>query len=380
MAQLHKLKSLLPLEVIEQGAQQQIYSALELPQVKVLAIMPDCHCGYDLPIGAVALVENAISASYVGYDIGCGMCAVDTGITWENIVSAEWDKRKKLHDEIKSVIPTGFAKRSKIICKVPAFKSGSGDKNLNDQVNKNVEHQLGTLGGGNHFIEIGKNRAGNLCVVIHSGSRRCGWDVGNYYMRLANSLKIKFFDLDGELGQAYLHDMNYFLDWALKNRLIMIEEVLSVLGFSLPDRKHIITNSLINENHNHAVLTPNGVIHRKGATPADEGQLGVIPGNMRDGTYITRGLGNTEYLSSASHGAGRVLGRKAAKAKLSLEDFEDAMKGHDVYADVSLSTIDESPMAYKDVEQVIGYQDGIVVDVIDHIKPLINIKGGGDDN
>ena len=150
-------------------------------------------------------------------------------------------------------------------------------------------------------------------------------------MRKAKELNSRFFSIDSDLGQAYLHDMNFFLDFALQNRLTMMREVLTLLGLNFQESNNIIKNSLINENHNHAVVTDDGIIHRKGATPADLGQLGVIPGNMRDGTYITKGLGNSEYLSSASHGAGRVMGRRAAKEKITLESFKKAMEGFNVY-------------------------------------------------
>ena len=132
-------------------------------------------------------------------------------------------------------------------------------------------------------------------------------------------------------------------------------------------------NVAINENHNHAVVTKDGVLHRKGATPAEKGVLGVIPGTMKSGTYITIGLGNDKFLNSASHGAGRVLGRKAAKRELTLEQHQNWMKG--IVAKVEESTIDEAHGAYKDLDDVIRYQEGIVIDVVDYVKPLINVKG-----
>ena len=379
MAQLQKLKSLIPMNEIELAAQQQIYTTLEMDEVKLLAIMPDCHAGYDLPVGAVALVDGCISPGYVGYDIGCGMCSVNTGVTWDEVVPKAREQRKQMHDALRGEIPVGFNKRSKRHRDAGAFSSAGGDKNLSIMVDKNVGLQLGTLGGGNHFIEIGRNRAGELCITIHSGSRRAGYDVGEYYMRQANALKTKFLRLDSDLGQAYLQDMNFFLQFALDNRLIMIKTALKVMGFNFKQIHDIIGKTLINENHNHAVVTAEGVVHRKGATPADLGQPGIIPGNMRDGTYVTRGLGNAEYLCSASHGAGRVMGRRAAKERVTLQDFTDAMKGHDVYADVSKATIDESPLVYKDIANVIGYQEHVVIEVVDHITPLITIKGGGEE-
>jgi tRNA-splicing ligase RtcB len=130
---------------------------------------------------------------------------------------------------------------------------------------------------------------------------------------------------------------------------------------------------MINENHNHAIITEDGVLHRKGATPADKGQIGVIPGNMKDGVYVTVGLGNEEYLSSASHGAGRRFSRRKAKETISISDFENDMKG--IVCKVDNGTLDESPSAYKDINMVIERQEGIVIEVVDYLKPLVNIKG-----
>ena len=157
------------------------------------------------------------------------------------------------------------------------------------------------------------------------------------------------------------------LEYALENRKIMMEIILDSIGL---DRSNM--EKLFNETHNHAISTPDGVLHRKGATPADKDQIGVIPGNMKAGTYITRGLGNTEYLSSSSHGAGRILSRTAAKEKYTEKELRTEMEG--IFTRIHSGMIDEIPMAYKDLDYVILLQQDIVIDVIDKIKPLINIK------
>jgi len=233
--------------------------------------------------------------------------------------------------------------------------------------------QLGTLGGGNHFIELGKNRVGNLCITIHSGSRNPGHSIATYYMRLSKNIDKNlpngFLNLDGEIGQAYLKDMEFAQDYALENRKIMMKKVLDILGLSWNQYKR----KMVNENHNHAIVTEDGVLHRKGATPADKGQIGIIPGNMKDGVYVTIGLGNEEYLSSASHGAGRTMSRTKIKEMVTLSDFCDSMVG--IIAKVEKSTIDESCFAYKDLDVVIGMQEGIVIDIVDKVKPLVNVKG-----
>ncbi|ACO03910.1 MAG TPA: RtcB family protein [Persephonella sp.] len=363
-----KIKSLIDLSQIEPEALKQIYDVASLDIVKKLAIMPDVHTGYDLCIGGVALVEDHISPSFVGYDIGCGMCFVNTGVKKEEIFRSR-KEREKIAQQIYKAIPVGNNIRKKPLDYKP-FKSASGDKNLTKKVNDKLYHSLGTLGSGNHFIEIGENLEGYVCITIHSGSRNIGHSIASYYMK-----KGRFLPLKSDIGQAYIQDMNFALEYALENRLTMMKEILKILGFTEKEAKKIIKKTLINENHNHAVITEEGVLHRKGATPADEGQLGIIPANMRDGVYVTVGLGNKEFLSSASHGAGRVLSRRKAKELIDLEEFKKVMDSADIVAKVSPSTLDEAPFAYKDINQVIEAQRGVVVEIIDQVKPVINIKG-----
>ena len=362
---MEKLHSLVPLHEIEEGAYKQIMNVLQLDFLKSLAIMPDVHAGYDLCIGGVALLDNHISPSFVGYDIGCGMTHINTKVKTEDVFCNKKEK-ETLFKRIYQHIPVGFNLRSKAL-DYKEFKSASGDKKLDERIQGKLCASLGTLGGGNHFIEIGENRKNEVCITIHSGSRNIGHSIASKYMKLGSHLV-----LDSELGQAYLHDMNFALEYALENRLTMIKEVLRLIGAKNFGQ---IKDTLINENHNHAIVTEDGVLHRKGATPAAKGQLGVIPANMRDGVYITKGLGNKEYLKSASHGAGRVYSRRKAKEEIPFELFKETMNESDIVAKVEASTLDESPFAYKDIDTVIGYQEGVVVDVVDKITPLINVKG-----
>lgn len=364
-----KLKLLIPLEEIEPSALTQIHDVLSLDCLKKLVIMPDVHTGYDLVIGGVALLDDHISPSFVGYDIGCGMVYISTGIRTADLLP---DSRAKvgLFQKIQNLIPSGFASRKSKVFGFPKFVSPSGNKDLITRVNDKVENQAGTLGGGNHFIEIGENRSGEVCITIHSGSRNVGHSIGGYYMKQG-----RLFPLNSDLGRAYQHDMNYALNFALYNRETMLRTVLALMNFNEQDITRIMTG-MVNENHNHAVVTTDGVLHRKGATPADLGQIGIIPANMRDGVYITRGLGNQEYLSSASHGCGRRMGRKEAKRSLDLEEFKGQMER--IVSTSDKTTLDEAPGAYKDITSVIAYQEGIVIEVIDFVKPLINIKAQGD--
>ncbi len=365
---MEKIKSLIDLTEIEPEAVKQIYDVASLDIVKKLAIMPDVHAGYDLCIGGVALVEDHISPSFVGYDIGCGMCFVNTDIDTGQIFRSKKD-RENIAQEIYREIPVGKNIRKKPLDYTP-FRSASGDKNLEKKVNDKLFLSLGTLGSGNHFIEIGENLEGKVCITIHSGSRNIGHSIASFYMK-----KGRFLPLDSDIGKAYLEDMNFALEYALENRLTMMKKILKILGFTDKEIKKLINKKLINENHNHAVLTKEGVLHRKGATPAEEGQYGIIPANMRDGVYVTVGLGNKEFLSSASHGAGRVLSRRKAKEVIDIKEFKKVMEMADIVAKVSEKTIDEAPFAYKDINKVIQAQEGVVIKVIDVVKPLINIKG-----
>jgi len=288
----------------------------------------------------------------------CGMCSLDTGIKAASVTTL-----RGIYNDILKVIPTGFSSHTKDQGYDWVLFSDVMDVNTHQRVQAKVGTQLGTLGGGNHFIELGENQKGNLCVTIHSGSRNVGHTIGGWYMK-----KGRLFPLESELGQAYLQDMNFALEWALENRLRMMTQVLQCLGLH-PNQ---LANRVINENHNHAVVTPEGVLHRKGATPADLGQLGVIPANMRDGVYITEGLGESYYLSSASHGCGRVMGRNQAKKTLDYQEFKDGMQG--IICSTNRSILDEAPAAYKDINYVLAKQEGVTVSVIDHIRPLLNIK------
>lgn len=372
---LDKLRSLIPIYELEQEAQSQIYEALALDFLLKLAVMPDCHTGYTLPIGGVALLDNVISPEYVGYDIGCGMCFIITRILANKFFKNE-KKKLKLFDELYERIPVGFNSREKNIS-YKDFKSPSNNKKLIEKVKARLYIQLGTLGGGNHFIEIGVSLEGYITITIHSGSRNIGHSIASYYMKLAKKsdkgLPRGYFHLHGEAGQQYLHDMNFALDYALENRKIMMTEVLFLFGYNEHEINNLINNNMVNENHNHAVITKEGVLHRKGATPAKKGQVGIIPGSMKTGVYVTEGLGNEYYLNSSSHGAGRKMSRKKAKQTIVMDRFKKQMAG--IVAKIDKSTLDEAPDAYKDLHKVIKEQEDVVIKTTDYIYPIINVKG-----
>ncbi len=423
-----RLSLTIPPERIDAATWDQIESALALPCMVHLAVMPDAHAGYDLCIGGVALLDGHISPSFVGYDIGCGMCHVNTGLPADEALPDE-AARRLLFDRLRLSIPVGTATRAAGEYDLPRFTSASGDAQLTEAVNARQSIQLATLGGGNHFLEVGVNKRGEIGITVHSGSRRSGWDIGAWYMRQG-----RLFPLDSRLGRAYRQDMDWALDYALLNRRLMLEHALRALAdvhrqLARPTHKPVtgtaapkvrtrpaaspasalpasslsslvpaaspapssqpplseqeislLLGRMINENHNHAVVWnqpgPSGaplVLHRKGATPADAGQPGIIPANQRDGVYVTEGLGNTEYLSSASHGAGRRMSRNEAQRTISLERFQTQMRG--IVCRSDMGVLDEAPDAYKPIAEVLAAQDGVLVRVIDHFRPLVVLKG-----
>lgn len=211
-------------------------------------------------------------------------------------------------------------------------------------------------------------------MTVHSGSRNPGHTIASHYNHLSKvedtELGRGFFHLNGDIGQAYLADMQFMMRFAAANRQHMLEKVFKILNLGW--KKEIFRYPLINEHHNHATVTPEGVLHRKGAIEAHKQQAGVIPGNMRDGVFITEGLGNVEFLNSASHGAGRTMSRTAAKKAIDVEVFQAQMEG--ISGVVGKSTLDEAPDAYKDIQNVIRLQEGINIKVTEFIKTIINVK------
>lgn len=396
-------------EVLEDSALKQFDEAMALDCNVQGALMPDAHTGYTLPIGAVVKSKGKVFPAYVGYDIGCGMCAVKLDITKEDI------DLEKLREHILNTIPIGFKRHEK-----PIWLNQNTETTTNilvQHIKTTAEYQIGTLGGGNHFIEVGESEKDKkLWIVIHSGSRGLGHKVASYYMDLAtiedvdikkiedefltgreifkernleayNKAKDKFiksqllkqtknkeghysFDIDSDNGRNYLADMNFCLDYALENRKTMIARIYE--GIFAQKVCKMDMEHFINRNHNHAEVKNGYVIHRKGATHAESGMMGVIPGNMRDGSFIVKGKGNKDSMSSSSHGAGRVLSRKQARETLSVSEYYADTVG--IVSNHTDKTIDESPRAYKNIFEVMDLQDELV-EVIDRVIPILNIKG-----
>lgn len=396
---------------IEDEAIRQFNEAMNLDCNVQGALMPDAHAGYTLPIGAVIKSDGYVFPSYVGYDIGCGMCAVNIDIAKDDI------NLEQLKKHIIDSIPLGSNKHKE----KQNINISKDSYNISDFAKYRIEdtgiYQIGTIGGGNHFIEVGESQNNkSIWIVIHSGSRGLGYKIADYYMSLAtqdsvniekleeefifgkeifknvnpdgykkafkifiekqwnNATKNKEghfgFKLDSELAKAYIEDMNYCLDFALENRRKMIGTIINGIESQL--NKKVNEVLFINRNHNHAEIKENFVIHRKGATHAENGMFGVIPANMKDGSFIVKGKGNVESMSSSSHGAGRVLSRKKAKESLDINEFHETMKN--IITNHTDDTLDESPKAYKNIFEVMELQKDLV-EIIDRSIPILNIKG-----
>jgi tRNA-splicing ligase RtcB len=357
-------------EVLEQEALNQFESAMQQPFVVRGALMPDAHAGYSLPIGAVVATDGVVLPSWVGYDIGCGMCALPTSYKATDVT----EKAQQIFDGIYQAVPVGFSHNTSNTQWVGSDVLPRTER-MQEIFDKNGLRQLGSLGGGNHFAEVGADETGEVWIVIHSGSRGIGHTTATHYMRIASgdgkAREGHFgFAVDSENGQNYIKDLNFCLAFALENRREIMRRIVGVIDSLVVGDAY--WHELINRNHNHAELTDGLWIHRKGATHAEAGMMGVIPGNMRDGSFIVRGKGNQDALWSSSHGAGRVLGRKEAKRVLNMDSFTETMAG--VVALVTDETLDESPFAYKDIFSVMAQQIDMV-ETIAHVRPILNIKG-----
>jgi len=396
--------------VLETEALDQFIDAMQQKEVVKGALMPDAHSGYTLPIGGVVALKGNICPAYVGYDIGCGVCALKTTFKKTDIK----EKQNQIFDSIYELIPVGFEIN-------PPSKAANysleGLTSIGQKIASEKQHnrQLGTLGGGNHFIEIGYDENDNVWIIIHSGSRGVGHGLATHYMKLAFinidkmyadydekhqqakryqnksgyeknrkkaiDLLIKkakadeghhYLDVNTQEGKDYITDLKWCLNYALENRKIMLERVMdAILRFCYGKAKW---ETLINRNHNHAELKDGLWIHRKGATHAEKDMLGVIPGNMRDGCYIVKGKGNPDSLCSSSHGAGRQKSRSKAKKDLNVDVFKFQMEG--IKSSASIDTLDEAPGAYKNFDDVMNNQKDLI-EKLYHIKPLINIKDSG---
>lgn len=328
-----------------------------------IAIMPDCHAGAGSCIGFTMQMNDRIIPDVVGVDIGCGMLSRKFDVESFDIPAFD--------AFIKENIPSGFAINDKVYRGVDFFTETVKKIGMDEG---RALRSIGTLGGGNHFIEAGFGADGKLWVTIHSGSRNFGLQIAKYHGLKAKELCVKwgadtqgipFLVVDSPEGKDYIADQLIGSQYASINRETMMNKLEKFFGVSPVDS--------IESRHN--FIDDAGMI-RKGATPAHEGQRVIIPFNMRDGLALCVGKGNKKYNYSAPHGAGRILSRSKAKAVLDVGLFQEDMKQAGVYTTTANEgTIDESPDAYKDMN-IILENIKETVDVIEMVKPVYNFKAG----
>jgi tRNA-splicing ligase RtcB (3'-phosphate/5'-hydroxy nucleic acid ligase) len=367
-------------DIENEALEQAIVIADMLPVHSHLALMPDVHAGKGIPIGAVLPLINGISPFAVGSDIGCGMLAVKTHLTDIDI-----EYQKEIFGKLRDRIPVGHEHRSKSSTPIEweGFETAPVYSKIIKQELSSARYQLGTLGGGNHFIEVQKGSDGNIWFMIHSGSRNLGKKVADYYHDLAfkngvvSVAELPYFEMDTDLGKEYFEVMNFSLAFAQKNRDAMADIVIGTFKQVLGD---ITLVKRINIHHNYANkethFGKDVILHRKGATLATKDTVGIIPGSQGDPSYIVHGLGNEESFQSCSHGAGRKLSRNKAKKTLNREDEEEHMRSIGIVCDFGRGNLDEAKGAYKDIEVVMRNQDDLV-EVLAKLMPyqLPAIKG-----
>lgn len=371
------------LDDLEPGALAQAKNLANLPfAFKHIPLMPDSHQGYGMPIGSILATKDVVVPNAVGVDIGCGMCALRTNLT--EISTSELKATLK---EARERIPLGMNWHDEAQDEswMPA---GWEELELVSRGYSRALKQVGTLGGGNHFVEIQRGDDGFIWIMIHSGSRNLGYKVAGYYNRKAELLneqyhsavtkkmELAFLPIETDEAKAYIKEMNYCVEFALANRKLMMSRMVDALATVVGEFEY---GDIINKAHNFASwenhFGENVFVHRKGATRARKDELGMIPGSQGTCSYIVRGLGNAESFESCSHGAGRKMGRKHAQRELDLEAEKASLDAKGVvHALRSKSDLDEAPGAYKDIDVVMKNQTDLA-EIVVKLEPLAVLKG-----
>lgn len=380
---------------IEPQALQQLRNIAKLPWVHGVRVMPDVHLGKGATVGSVIAMKDAVSPNAVGVDIGCGMLGVKTSLTAADLP----DDLGTLRAHIEETIPVGFnghdsalnlARVRPVGGSNAAFLSGTSAfwdrfSGLHEGVQKiegRARQQLGTLGGGNHFIEICLDEDDVVWLQLHSGSRNIGKELAERHISVAKGLDHNLALPDRDLAvflagtremKAYLNDLTWAQEFAARSRAVMMALLVNVMREWFPDATY---EQVANVHHNYvAVETIDDtelIVTRKGAIRAGAGDIGLIPGSMGTGSYIVRGIGSTESYQSASHGAGRKMSRSAAKRNFTVDDLVEQTAGVECRKDAGV--VDEIPGAYKDLESVIAAQVDLV-DVVARLRTILCVKG-----
>jgi len=392
---------------IEESAEKQLHNISQMPFIhKHVAVMPDVHWGCGATIGSVIPTLGAIIPAAVGVDLGCGMMALETNLTANDLP----DSLREIRSSLEAKIPHGRTAvgrsydplkdrglwsntpkineeallKDNLLARLKIIVDKQGNKPLERQMAR-IQNQLGTLGTGNHFFEICLDKDNRVWIMLHSGSRGIGNSIGSYFIEKAKKDMRKWFinlpDIDlsyfvegTDNFVEYVEAVGWAQDFAKLNRQIMMENALEVLRKFFPsldtEREAINChhNYISRENH----FGANVWVTRKGAIRARSEELGIIPGSMGARSFIVKGLGNAESFNSCSHGAGRKMSRGAAKKAFTIKDLEKQTEGIECRKDAEV--IDEIPGAYKDIEQVMDNQSDLV-EVVAELKQILCIKG-----
>jgi len=392
---------------LEAGCREQAMHLANLPFLhRWVALMPDTHSGFGMPIGGVIATEEVIIPNAVGVDIGCGMVFVQTDLPVELLQRVETPNGKlgqAMVGDILRSIPTG-SEHHQIRHDCTAAQEFS--QALREQPPSLVSQcllpeleracfQVGTLGSGNHFIELQTDDAGRLGIMVHSGSRNVGYTICNYFNGLARRLNqeikspippewdLAYLPLDTEIGREYIRWMDFALAFARENREQMLSQVITIVQ-SLAEKhagvKKITLSERVNCHHNYAAReTHDGRqvwVHRKGAIRAGRGEMGIIPGAMGSFSYLVRGLGNPESFLSCSHGAGRLMSRHEAKQRFSVQDTVSDLKKLGVFLGKvrRRDVAEESRHAYKNIDEVIANELDLV-EPVSRLHTVAVVKG-----
>ncbi|MFE7317449.1 RtcB family protein [Streptomyces sp. NPDC057555] len=376
---------------VEGVAMQQLRNVATLPWIKGLAVMPDVHFGKGATVGSVIAMQGAVCPAAVGVDIGCGMSAVKTSLTADDLPA----DLSRLRSRIEQAIPVGRGMHDDPVDprRMHGFRAAGWDDFWGrfDEVAEAVRFrqeraakQMGSLGSGNHFIEFCLDETGSVWLMLHSGSRNIGKELAEHHIEQARRLPhnqglvdrdLAVFVADTPQMAAYRNDLFWAQEYARHNRDVMMALFQDVVRAEFRKARPVF-EPVISCHHNYvAEETYDGVellVTRKGAIRAGSGDYGIIPGSMGTGSYIVRGLGNPASFNSASHGAGRKMSRNAARKRFSTRDLEEQTRGVECRKDSGV--VDEIPGAYKPIEKVMEQQRDLV-EVVAKLKQVVCVKG-----
>lgn len=398
----HPIKAWTKGVTVEDQAMQQLRNVASMPFIfKHVAAMPDCHWGMGATVGSVIATKGAVIPAAVGVDIGCGMIAART-----NLVASDLpDNLHAVRLAIEAAVPHGrtdnggdndrgawhdlpprveaYAKNSMLN---EEFAAIAGKNPRLGKWAQRFPRHLGTLGTGNHFIELCLDESDSVWITLHSGSRGIGNQIGQYFIERAKMHMSRYFISLPDQDLAYLPEKTQDFDdyveavgwaqeYALANRHLMLQAVIDAVSASL-NRPVTVSEEAVNCHHNYVSrenhFGQNVIVTRKGAVRARTGDLGIIPGSMGTGSFIVRGKGNPDSFCSCSHGAGRAMSRGEAKRRITLEAHAEAMAG--IEARLDADVLDESPAAYKPIGAVMDAQSDLI-DIVHRLRQVVNVKG-----